>query len=111
YGTGLQTRDFTYIENVVKGNLLASQAAGACGEIINLATGGQISLIELLDKLNILLGKNIRPTFAPPRIGDVLHSKASIAKAYELLQYKPTFSFDEGLARLVDWFISEKQSP
>lgn len=104
YGDGTQSRDFTYIDNVVHGNLLAAKAPDAAGEMMNLATGGRISLLELVDKLNHLLGMNFQPIFADPRPGDILHSRAGVDKARDLLDFTPIVDFDTGLARTVEWF-------
>jgi UDP-glucose 4-epimerase len=98
-GDGAQTRDFTYIDNVVHGNLLAASAPDAVGQVMNLATGGQVGLLELVEKLNALLGTHIAPQFAPARAGDIQHSRANIDKARDLLDFTPLVSFDEGLAR------------
>lgn len=104
FGDGQQTRDFTYIDNVVHGNLLAATAPQASGEVVNLATGNQVSLLQLVDKLNYILGTDYTPLFLPPRTGDILHSQANIDKARQLLGYEPIISFDEGLARTVRWY-------
>lgn len=104
YGDGTQSRDFTYIDNVVHGNLLAAKAPDAAGEMMNLATGGRISLLELVDKLNHLLGTSFEPIFADPRPGDILHSRAGVDKARDLLDFTPIVDFDTGLARTVEWF-------
>jgi UDP-glucose 4-epimerase len=104
YGDGLQSRDFTYIDNVVHGNLLASQAPGAVGQVMNLATGGRVTLLELVDKLNRLLGTDFKPVHTAARKGDIKHSRAGIDKARELLDYEPVVDFDTGLARTVEWY-------
>lgn len=104
YGDGTQSRDFTYIDNVVHGNLLATTAKDAPGETINLATGGQIVLNELVDKLNVILGTDLAPIHADERQGDIKHSRADVDKAGELLGFEPLVSFDEGLRRTVDWY-------
>lgn len=104
FGDGTQSRDFTYIDNVVHGNLLAAEAPDASGEVMNLATGGRVTLLALVEKLNRILGTNIEPEFALPRPGDILHSRADISKAQELLDFTPVVSFDEGLARTVAWY-------
>ncbi|MCU0511499.1 MAG: SDR family oxidoreductase [Anaerolineae bacterium] len=101
FGDGSQSRDFTYIDNVVHGNLLAADAPEASGQVMNLATGGSVSLLALVQKLNAILGTHIEPEFAPARAGDILHSQADIHKAQELLDFAPIVSFDEGLARTV----------
>ncbi len=106
YGDGLQSRDFTYIDNVVYGNLLAADAPRAVGEVMNLATGGRISLLELVDAINEILGTQIAPIHAPPRMGDIKHSRAAIDKARELLGFAPIVDFKSGLARTVDYYRS-----
>jgi UDP-glucose 4-epimerase len=104
YGDGSQSRDFTYIDNVVYGNLLAAKVPGIGGEAMNLATGGRVTLLELVEKLNALLGTNFDPTLAAERSGDILHSQASIEHARQLMDYEPPVDFDTGLARTVTWF-------
>jgi UDP-glucose 4-epimerase len=104
HGDGEQTRDFTYVANVVDGVLRASDAPGVSGEAINVATAGRISLNELLRVLQRILGTNLAPRYGPPRVGDVRDSQASIEKAERLLGYTPTVSFEEGLRRTVEWF-------
>jgi nucleoside-diphosphate-sugar epimerase len=106
FGDGKQSRDFTYIDNVVQGNLLACSADGAhvAGQVMNLACGDRISLLALVAMLNRLLGKSLEPIFADPRPGDVKHSRADIAKARQLLGYEPVVSFEDGLARTLTWF-------
>jgi nucleoside-diphosphate-sugar epimerase len=104
YGDGEQTRDFTYVANVVDGVLLACEAAGASGEAINVATEGRVSLNELLRALQRIVGTSLEPIFAEPRVGDVRDSQASIAKARRILGYEPTVPFEEGLRRTVAWF-------
>jgi len=104
YGDGQQSRDFTYIDNVVHGNLLAAQAPGAAGQVMNLATGGRVTLLELVDKINRLLGTDFTPVHAPERKGDIKHSRAAIDKARDLLDYQPIVDFDTGLARTLEWY-------
>jgi UDP-glucose 4-epimerase len=104
YGNGEQSRDFTYIDNVVHGNLLASEAPDAVGEVMNLATGGQVSLNELLAMLNNIMGMNVEAIYEPARAGDILHSRADIHKAQELLDFAPIVTFEEGLRRTVEWY-------
>jgi UDP-glucose 4-epimerase len=106
YGDGSQSRDFTYIDNVVHGNLLAASAPDAAGEVMNLAMGGNVSLLELVEKINNNLGTHIAAEHAPARTGDILHSQASIEKAADLLDFAPIVSFDEGLRRTIDWYKS-----
>jgi len=104
YGDGEQTRDFTYIENVVTGNMLAATSPKAPGNVINVACGNRISLHDLVNAINNYLGTNIEPYYEPVRSGDIKHSRADISKARELLGYEPVVSFEEGIARTVDWF-------
>jgi nucleoside-diphosphate-sugar epimerase len=104
YGDGEQTRDFTYVANVVDGVLRACEAPRASGEIINVATGGRISLNELYRKMKAIVGATADPVYAEPRQGDVRDSQADIRKAQELLGYQPTVSFDEGLKRTIAWY-------
>jgi nucleoside-diphosphate-sugar epimerase len=106
HGDGRQTRDFTYVANVVDGVLRASTADGVAGEVINVATGGRVSLLELVRTLQLLLGTTVEPTFGPPRSGDVRDSQADIFKARKMLGYEPTVPFEEGLRRTVEWFKS-----
>ncbi len=104
YGDGEQTRDFTYVANVVDGVLRACDAPGASGEIINVATGGRISLNQLFRTMRNLVGATVEPTYMENRSGDVKDSQADIAKAQRLLGYQPGVSFEEGLKRTVDWY-------
>jgi len=104
YGDGEQSRDFTYVENVVEANLLAARAPKTAGEVINIACGQRITLNEVIRLINRILGKDIHPIYAPPRAGDVKHSLADIQKAQKLIGYKPVVSFEEGLRRAIDWY-------
>jgi len=104
YGDGEQSRDFTYVENVVEANLLAARAPKTAGEVINIACGQRITLNEVIRLINRILGKEIRPIYAPPRAGDVRHSLADIQKAQKLIGYKPVVSFEEGLRKAIDWY-------
>lgn len=104
YGDGRQSRDFTYIDNVVHGSLLACAAKEAAGEVINLAAGGQVILNDLVAKLNIILDTCLPPIYLEERPGDIKHSRADIAKAGQLLGYEPIVDFDEGLRRTAAWY-------
>ncbi len=106
-GDGLQTRDFTYIDNVVHGTLLACRTPGVAGQVFNIACGSRISLLAMIDLLNGLLGESIAPDFVAPRPGDVRHSRAAIGKAQRLLAYEPVVSFEEGLARTLAWYRAQ----
>jgi len=107
YGDGGQTRDFTYVANVVDGVLRASQAPDVAGEVINVATGGRISLNELLLTMNTLVGATGSAVYAEGRQGDVRDSQADITKARTLLGYTPLIALEEGLRRTLDWARSE----
>ena len=102
-GDGTQSRDFTYIDNVVQANLLACEAPGVGGEVFNVACGRRYTLLDLVAALNSILGSNLEPTFGPRRAGDVMHSLADIEKARRMLGYEPSTSFEEGLERTVTW--------
>jgi len=104
YGDGEQTRDFTYVANVVDGVLRACEAPGAAGETINVATGGRISLNDLFAELRALTGSAIEPAYAQPRAGDVKHSQADISKAKRILGYEPGVTLKEGLRRTLEWY-------
>ena len=104
YGDGEQTRDFTYVANVVDGVLRACEAPKASGEIINVATGGRISLNQLFYAMRDVVGGTLEPIYGEPRQGDVRDSQADIQKAKALLGYEPTVPFEEGLARTIAWY-------
>jgi nucleoside-diphosphate-sugar epimerase len=104
YGNGEQTRDFTYVANVVDGVLRACEAEGASGQIINVATAGRISLNQLFRTMRDLLGANVEPTYEEPRAGDVRDSQADISKAQRILGYVPKVSFEEGLRQTLAWY-------
>lgn len=104
HGDGLQSRDFTYIANVVTANLLAEQAPGVAGEVFNVACGSRASLLDLIAALNRILGTSIEPRFGEARPGDVKHSLADISRARRLLAYETAVDFEEGLALAVAWF-------
>jgi nucleoside-diphosphate-sugar epimerase len=104
YGDGEQTRDFTYVANVVDGVLRACEARGASGEVINVATGGRISLNQLFRAMRDLVGSSVEPTYVETRAGDVRDSQADIAKAKRILGYEPIVSFEDGLERTIAWY-------
>ena len=104
HGDGGQTRDFTYVANVVDGVLRACEAPKASGEVINVATGGRISLNDLFEEMQRIVGASVTPTYAAPRQGDVRDSQADIGKAKAILGYEPIVTFDEGLRRTIDWY-------
>lgn len=103
YGDGEQTRDFTYVTNVVDGVLRACTAQ-VSGMVLNVATGSRISLNELFRTLRELTGRTVNPSYLPPRAGDVRDSLADISRASRLLGYEPLVPFEEGLRRTVDWY-------
>jgi UDP-glucose 4-epimerase len=106
YGDGEQSRDFTFVANVVDGNLLAADAPAekVAGRVINVANGRSTSLLVLIDELNRLLGTNVKPRHEPARIGDVRESLADITQARACLGYEPRIGFDEGLKRSIDYY-------
>lgn len=104
-GDGLQSRDFTFIDNVVQANLKACMAdSSSAGESYNIAYGGQIKLIDVFRKISTLLGKNIEPIYGPDREGDIKHSNADISKAKNLLSYDPKYDFDYGISSSIAWY-------
>jgi nucleoside-diphosphate-sugar epimerase len=107
FGDGEQTRDFTYVANVVDAVLRATHAHHVAGEVMNVATGGRISLNSLLREMNVILGTDIRPRYEEPRAGDVRDSQADISKAQRLLGYHPTVPLEEGLRRTLEWCRAE----
>jgi len=104
YGDGEQSRDFTYIENVVQANLLAMQSERAVGKVYNVACGGRYTLNELIRYLQEILGKELEVEYLPPRAGDVKHSMASIEAAECDLGYTVAVDFEVGLRRTVEWY-------
>ncbi|MFC2015941.1 SDR family oxidoreductase [Chloroflexota bacterium] len=106
YGDGAQSRDFTYVDNVVQANLLACRAGpeGVVGEVFNVACGERYTLLELVAGLEAATGVRADPEFAPPQPGDVKHSLASVDKARERLAYAPVVRFEEGLRRTIAFF-------
>jgi nucleoside-diphosphate-sugar epimerase len=110
YGDGEQTRDFTYVANVVDGVLRACEAPGASGEIINVATGGRISLNQLFETMRSLVGADVRPVYEPARVGDVTDSQADIRKAKRLLGYEPLVSFEDGLRQTLAWYRTAREA-
>ncbi len=104
HGDGAQSRDFTYIDNVVEANLLAARAASVGGEVFNVGCGERVSLLEIIAKLETILGRRLAREHRPLRQGDVPHTLADVSKAKRLLGYSPLVPFDEGLQRTVDYF-------
>lgn len=104
FGDGHQSRDFTYVDNVVEANLLAATAGKLNGESINIASGEPYSLLLVLQELQTLLGLQLQPVFEPERLGDIRNSHANISLARELLGYEPQVAFRAGLRRTIEWF-------
>jgi UDP-glucose 4-epimerase len=103
HGDGLQSRDFTYVEDVIQANLLAAEVPGISGRVYNIACGRRTTLLELIGKINELLDTRILPSFRDPRPGDVRHSQADISQAVKDLGFRPRFDIDRGLRRCLDW--------
>ncbi len=106
FGDGKTSRDFTYVANVVDGNMLAASlpAEDVSGEVMNVACGGSVDLNDLVSSINRILGSQLTPQYAPERVGDIKHSCADISKAVTKLGYKPQVGFEEGMARTINWF-------
>jgi len=104
YGDGEQSRDFTYIDNVVEANLSAATAKQTKGSVINIACGQRVTVNDIIKLINKLLGKDITPKYDPPRPGDVRHSLADISLAKKVIGYKPVVQFTEGLQKAISWY-------
>jgi UDP-N-acetylglucosamine/UDP-N-acetylgalactosamine 4-epimerase len=105
HGDGKQSRDFTYIENVIEANLKACKATSeVAGDVFNIAYGGQEYLIDIYTNLCEVLNKNIEPVFGSERPGDIKHSNANILKAKYLLKYNPEFSYKSGILLAINWY-------
>jgi len=105
YGDGLQSRDFTYVANVVQANLLALEAEEVAGQIFNIACGARYNLLELVRALVSILGTEVEPIHVPPRVGEVRHSQADITKAARMLGYKARVKLEEGLQQTAEWYL------
>jgi UDP-glucose 4-epimerase len=109
FGDGTQSRDFSYIDNVVDANLAACVAGkAALGEAFNIACGGRITLLELVGTINAALGKHVQPKLDPPRSGDILHSQADVSKAGKLLNWTPHVSFRDGIEKTIAWYRQQR---
>jgi nucleoside-diphosphate-sugar epimerase len=104
YGDGEQSRDFTYVDNVVRANLLAARAKQTRGQVVNIACGEAVTVNAIIGMINELLGKNVKPLYASARAGDVKHSLADITAARKLIGYEPVVLFREGLEKSIDWY-------
>ena len=107
HGTGKQSRDFTYVDNVVNANILAATTPGIKCEVFNVACGSDNSILDLVATLNKIMNKSIKPIFEPHRQGDVFRTLADISKIKAILNYQPKVDFEEGLRRTVKWFASQ----
>ena len=105
---GKQSRDFTYVLNVVNANLGAAVTEGVSGEVFNIACGTTTSVMDIANMLNKILGKDLKPEYAPKRQGDVRKSYADITKMKKLLRLKPGVQFEEGLKKTIEWFKHNK---
>ena len=109
HGDGTQSRDFTYIDNVVEANLLAGKAPAAAGEVFNVGCGDRVSLLDIIARLEGLLGRKLERHHTPSRAGDVPHTLADVSKAKRLMGYSPLVDFDEGFRRTVEYFTSSSK--
>jgi UDP-glucose 4-epimerase len=107
HGDGEQSRDFTYIDNVVQANLLSWTTPGVGGQVFNIACNSRHSVLDIAHTVQKLLDRPVKIEHTPPRAGDVRHTQASIEKAQRLLGYKPTVDFEDGMRRTVDWLRAE----
>jgi nucleoside-diphosphate-sugar epimerase len=104
YGDGLQSRDFTFIDNVVEANLLAARAAKTEGQVVNIACGEVITINAIIEMINDIVGKDVKAEYAPERAGDVKHSLADITLAREVIGYEPLVNFKDGLEKAIEWY-------
>ena len=104
FGTGKQSRDFTYIENVISSNILSATTPGIKHEVFNVANGKDNTVLELVDALNKIIGKNVQPKLLPVRAGDVFRTSADISKIQKKINYQPLVSFEDGLKLTVEYF-------
>lgn len=111
YGDGYQSRDFTYVDNVVEANLKACRAKSEiAGNVFNVGCGQIRTLIEIYEIISALLGKNITPHFADERAGDIRHSMTDISKSQTLLGYSPKYDFEQGITATIDWYKSNREA-
>ena len=104
FGDGLQSRDFTYVDNVVEANLLAARAEHTTGDVVNIACAQAVTVNETIEIINATVGKNIKPIYTDPRPGDVKHSLADISAAENLIGFRPKVPFKQGLQLAIDWY-------
>src|SRR5262249_54796334 len=101
---GFQSRDFTYVANVVHANLIACTTPGIAGEVFNIACGDRITVNSMLEQINKIAGTNVTAVHEGTRAGDILHSQADISRAREKMGFEPTTSFETGLRHTIDWY-------
>jgi len=104
YGDGEQSRDFTFVENVVEANLFAAKAKQTHGEVVNIACGQAVTVNQVIGMINDIVGRDVKPAYTDPRAGDVKHSLADISLAGKIIGYKPVVSFADGLEKSIDWY-------
>jgi len=107
YGDGEQTRDFIYVDDVVKANLLAASTPDVSGEVFNIASGESLSVNQLVKILNQVFGTSLEPEYQTERKGDVRHSSASVEKARNMLGFVPSVTFEEGLRQTIEWYADQ----
>jgi nucleoside-diphosphate-sugar epimerase len=104
HGDGLQSRDFSYIDNVVSANIIASKSKKGAGEVFNIACGERYTILDIADTISNVLNKKVKYNHKPTRKGDVKHTLADISKAKRLLGYKPIIKFEEGMLKTIEYF-------
>jgi nucleoside-diphosphate-sugar epimerase len=104
YGDGEQSRDFTFVQNVVEANLLAAKAKHTHGEVVNIACGEAVTVNQVIDMINDIVDRDVKPIYTDPRPGDVKHSLADISLAGKVIGYKPVVNFRQGLEKSIDWY-------
>jgi nucleoside-diphosphate-sugar epimerase len=104
FGDGEQSRDFTYIDNIVSANLLAARAKQTQGQAVNIACGDAVTVNKIIDMINDIVGKNVKPIYADSRPGDVKHSLADISLATQIIGYEPVVPFKQGLEKAITWY-------
>ena len=109
FGTGKQSRDFTYIDNVISANILAATTPGIRHEVFNVANGRDNTVLDIVNTVNKILGKDVRPRFLQPRAGDVFKTNGDITKINKMLSYRPLVNFEDGLKKTVEFFINKSK--
>jgi nucleoside-diphosphate-sugar epimerase len=110
FGNGKQSRDFTYIDNVVSANIIAATTPGIKHEVFNAAVGKEYSVLDIVTAINTILGKDVQPKFLPVRAGDIFRSNSDISKMQKMTPYKPLVSFEDGMKKTVDYFVRQFKS-